>query len=205
MLAKTKESAPTGTKRKGGAGGLNKACGVSPQLQAIVGEPNLSRTEIVKALWAYIRRNNLQDPSNKRKIICNDELRLVFETDETDMFKMNKLLSKHILPLEPPKESSQAKRLKVEVESVSGSGESGPPTVRISDALAKFLGTEEREMLQLDAMRRVWDYIKANQLEDPLNSMAILCDEKLRELVGCESISSLRMSEMLVSRHMSRH
>ena len=57
--------------------------------------------QIVKQLWAYIRKNNLQDPSNKRKIICNDELRVVFETDCTDMFKMNKLLAKHIIPLEP--------------------------------------------------------------------------------------------------------
>ncbi|CAL9013313.1 unnamed protein product [Prunus brigantina] len=42
--------------------------------------PALPRTEIVKQLWAYIRKNNLQDPGNKRKIICNEELRLVFET-----------------------------------------------------------------------------------------------------------------------------
>lgn len=55
----------------------------------------------MKQLWAYIRKNNLQDPSNKRKIICDDALRVVFETDCTDMFKMNKLLAKHILPLEP--------------------------------------------------------------------------------------------------------
>jgi upstream activation factor subunit UAF30 len=55
----------------------------------------------VKQLWAYIKKNNLQDPSNKRKIICNDELRVVFETDCTDMFKMNKLLAKHIIALEP--------------------------------------------------------------------------------------------------------
>lgn len=55
----------------------------------------------MKQLWAYIRKNNLQDPSNKRKIICDDALRVVFETDCTDMFKMNKLLAKHIIPLEP--------------------------------------------------------------------------------------------------------
>lgn len=56
----------------------------------------------MKQLWQYIRRNNLQDPSNKRKIICDDALRAVFEIDCTDMFKMNKLLSKHIIRLEPP-------------------------------------------------------------------------------------------------------
>ncbi|TKY46967.1 Upstream activation factor subunit spp27 [Spatholobus suberectus] len=98
-----KESTQTKVKRRGGPGGLTKLCGVSPELQVIVGQPALSRTEIVKQLWAYIRKNNLQDPSNKRKIICNDELRMVFETDCTDMFKMNKLLAKHIIPLEPTK------------------------------------------------------------------------------------------------------
>ena len=118
-------SAQKAKRKRGGPGGLNKLCGVSPLLQPIVGHPTLPRTEvslvnahilwyifllllnllyliqIVKQLWIYIRKNNLQDPSNKRKIVCNDELRLVFETDSTDMFKMNKLLAKHIIPLEP--------------------------------------------------------------------------------------------------------
>lgn len=56
--------------------------------------------QVVKLLWAYIRENGLQDPENRRKIICNDVLRILFNTDSTDMFKMNKLLSKHIWPLE---------------------------------------------------------------------------------------------------------
>ncbi|KAK9268509.1 hypothetical protein L1049_000262 [Liquidambar formosana] len=194
-----KESVPTKAKRKGGPGGLNKVCGVSPELQAIVGQPALPRTEIVKQLWAYIRKNNLQDPSNKRKIICNDELRLVFETDCTDMFKMNKLLAKHIIPLEPTKPSS-AKKPKVEVESGTKSTESGP-SVLISEALANFFGTDGREMLQSEVIRRVWEYIKVNHLEDPLNSMMILCDAKLQELFGCESISALGIPEMLAHHH----
>ncbi|CAL1384680.1 unnamed protein product [Linum trigynum] len=102
-------------KRKGGAGGLNKLCGVSPELQVVVGHSTLPRTEIVKQLWVYIRKHNLQDPSNKRKIICDDALRVVFETDCTDMFKMNKLLSKHILRLDPASEAS-SKKPKVEDE-----------------------------------------------------------------------------------------
>ncbi|KAA8520957.1 hypothetical protein F0562_011630 [Nyssa sinensis] len=155
-------------------GGARDSNGVSTELQAIVGEPALPRTEIVKQLWAYIRKNNLQDPSNKRKIICDDALRLVFETDCTDMFKMNKQLAKHIIPLEPTKESGQAIRLKVDVEPATESTEPGPMPVIISEALAKSFGTGEREMLQSEALRRVWDYIKVNHLEDPLNSMAIL-------------------------------
>ncbi|KAF5472704.1 hypothetical protein F2P56_009398 [Juglans regia] len=197
-----KQSTSVGAKRRGGPGGLNKVCGVSPELQAIVGQPTMPRTEIVKQLWAYIRKNNLQDPSNKRKIICDDALRLVFETDCTDMFKMNKLLAKHIIALEPSKESGQAKRLKVDTESATESSEPGSSAVVISEALAKFLGSEGREMLQSEALRRVWEYIKVNGLEDPLNSMVILCDANLRELLGCDSISALGIQEMLTRHHL---
>ncbi|KAI3466450.1 hypothetical protein Pfo_023113 [Paulownia fortunei] len=197
-----KESAPTVRKRRGGPGGLNKLCGVSPELQTIVGQPTLPRTEIVKQLWAYIRKNNLQDPNNKRKIICNDELRLVFETDCTDMFKMNKLLAKHIIALEPTKQTAQdTKKAKVDVE--SGSRSDDPvPIVIISEALASFFGTDEREMSQAEVLRQMWEYIKVHQLEDPLNSTAILCDAKLQELLGCESISALGIPETLARRHL---
>ncbi|OMO64703.1 hypothetical protein COLO4_31888 [Corchorus olitorius] len=196
-----KESAPA--KRRGGPGGLNKVCGVSPALQAIVGEPAMPRTEIVKQLWAYIRKNSLQDPSNKRKIICDNALRVVFETDCTDMFKMNKLLAKHITPLEPSKESSQNKRAKVEAESTTTETiEPGPNPVIISEALAKFLGATGREMLATEAERRVWEYIKVNQLEDPLNQMVVICDAKLRELLGCESISVMGIRDSLLRHHL---
>ncbi|KAM6580690.1 uncharacterized protein LOC115706553 [Cannabis sativa] len=192
-----KEGTQTKPKRKGGPGGLNKLCGVSPELQTIVGQPALPRTEIVKQLWAYIRRNNLQDPSNKRKIICNDELRLVFETDCTDMFKMNKLLAKHIIPLEP---SKTPKKAKVEVESGAKGTDSGPSVI-VSEELAKFFGVGGREMLQSEVLRRIWEYIKVNNLEDPLNPMAIICDSKLQELFGCDSISTLGMPEALARSH----
>ncbi|CAL5390353.1 unnamed protein product [Camellia sinensis] len=197
-----KESSQTGKKRRGGPGGLNKLCGVSPELQAIVGHPALPRTEIVKQLWAYIRKNNLQDPSNKRKIICNDELRLVFETDCTDMFKMNKLLAKHIITLEPAKPVGRnSKKPKVEVELETKSAESEPAVI-ISEALANFFGISGREMIQSEVLRHVWEYIKVNQLEDPLNSVVILCDTKLQELFGCASISALGIPEMLARHHL---
>uniref|UniRef100_A0A2P2MJR1 Box A-binding factor isoform X2 n=1 Tax=Rhizophora mucronata TaxID=61149 RepID=A0A2P2MJR1_RHIMU len=158
-----KAKGPGKGKRRGGPGGLNKLCGVSPELQAIVGQPALPRTEIVKQLWAYIRKNNLQDPSNKRKIICNDELRLVFETDCTDMFRMNKLLAKHIIPLEPTKDSG-SKKQKVD----DGSGARQPvnaPSVAISEALASFFGVGFREMPQSEVFTRLWEYINVNHLE----------------------------------------
>lgn len=202
-----KESAPPARKRRGGPGGLNKLCGVSPELQTIVGQPTMPRTEIVKQLWAYIRKNNLQDPNNKRKIICNDELRLVFETDCTDMFKMNKLLAKHILPLEPTKQAAEVnKKPKVDVveEEPAVKSEDPIPIVIISELLANFFGTDEREMSQAEVLRQMWEYIKVHQLEDPSNPTAIICDAKLQELLGCESISALGMPEILAQRHLQK-
>ncbi|CAH9093495.1 unnamed protein product [Cuscuta epithymum] len=199
-----KESTATtgGTKRRGGAGGLNKVCSVTPELEAVVGHPALPRTEIVKQLWAYIRKHNLQDPGNKRKIICNDTLRLVFETDSTDMFKMNKLLSKHILPHDPTRQPEQAKRLKVETTSKPDNEDSSSQSVMISDALAKFLGSSEREMLQSEALQRVLDYVKVNRQENSPDSEVIECDAKLQELFGCKSITTMEIPEKLVRYHL---
>ncbi|KAE8715146.1 SWIB complex BAF60b domain-containing protein, putative isoform 3 [Hibiscus syriacus] len=194
-------NAPVAPKRRGGSGGLNKVCSVSPALQAIVGEPALPRTEIVKQLWAYIRKNSLQDPSNKRKIICDEALRAVFETDCTDMFKMNKLLQ-NILPLLTHQESSQTKKGEVNVKSTTEGVEPGPKPVIISEALAKFLGAGGREMLAAEVERRVWEYIKVNHLEDPSNSMVVLCDANLREIIGCESISVMGIRDSLLRHHL---
>lgn len=192
VAADNKESASK--RKRGGPGGLNKICAISPELQTIVGETAMSRTQIVKQLWAYIRQNNLQDPDDKRKIICNDELRVVFETDTTDMFKMNKLLAKHITPLDPKDQLHEVKRMKAPTVAPQPPP-INQPSVVISDALAKFIGTDGT-FPQDDALKYLWDYIKANQLEDVING-SILCDSKLQELFGCESIPMSGLSEML--------
>lgn len=55
---------------------------------------------MVKQRWAYFGDHNLQDPEDRRKIIWDDALRNLLGTNSTDMFKMNKLLSRHIWPLD---------------------------------------------------------------------------------------------------------
>ena len=61
--------------------------------------------------------------------------------------------------------SSQAKRVKVEVEPAPESTDSGSSCVIISEALAKFLDTGGREMIRSEAINQVWEYIKTNHLE----------------------------------------
>ncbi|CAH8315478.1 unnamed protein product [Eruca vesicaria subsp. sativa] len=154
-----------------------------------------------EAIVGLHKEEQPQDPVNKRKIICDDALRVFFETDCTDMFKMNKLLAKHILPLDPSKDSGQVKRAKAEVETETTEHVTSTSTVALSEPLTKFFGTGETEMKNEEIISRVWEYIKLNSLEDPVNPLAIQCDEKLRDLLGCESISPVGVNEML-RRHM---
>ncbi len=66
-------------------------------LGAIVGNKALPRTEVVKKLWAYIKRRNLQDTQNKRMINADDKLKQVFDgRKQVSMFEMTKLVSKHL-------------------------------------------------------------------------------------------------------------
>ena len=69
----------------------------SAALSQIVGEEPIPRTEIVKRLWAYIKKHKLQDPSNKRNIKADDKLRKVFKGKKVvSMFEMTKLVADHL-------------------------------------------------------------------------------------------------------------
>ena len=70
---------------------------VSEALAAVVGKGPIPRSEVVKKLWAYIKKNGLQDPKKKRNINADDKLKVVFGGKKTvDMFEMTKLVSKHL-------------------------------------------------------------------------------------------------------------
>ena len=66
-------------------------------LGAVVGTNPMPRTEITKRLWAYIRKNGLQDAKERRMINADDRLRPVFGgKKQVSMFEMTKLVNKHI-------------------------------------------------------------------------------------------------------------
>ena len=68
----------------------------SSKLAEVVGSKPLPRTEVTKKLWAYIKKNKLQDTKNKRNINPDPKLAKVLGTATIDMFKMTSKLSKHI-------------------------------------------------------------------------------------------------------------
>jgi upstream activation factor subunit UAF30 len=73
-----------------------KALTPSAALAAVVGSKPLPRTEVVKKMWDYIKKNKLQDSVNKRVINADAKLKEVFGKAKTDMFEMQKLIAKHL-------------------------------------------------------------------------------------------------------------
>ncbi len=83
-------------KRKPNAAFMKKLS-VSDALAAVIGAGSFARTEVVSALWKYIKKHNLQDPKNKRNILADDKLKAVFGgKNMVNMFEMTKHVSKHL-------------------------------------------------------------------------------------------------------------
>ena len=74
-----------------------KPMNISSDLAVVVGKGPMPRSEVVKKLWVYIKKNNLQDSKNKRNINADEALKKVFGGKAVvNMFEMTKLVSKHL-------------------------------------------------------------------------------------------------------------
>ena len=102
-MAKKAKRAATGTKKK--SSGKKRTANaafmrpVQPDdtVAAVVGGKPIPRTEVTKRLWAYIKKNGLQDKKNKRMINADASLKAVFGgKSSVNMFEMTKLVNKHL-------------------------------------------------------------------------------------------------------------
>lgn len=76
---------------------LLKPMHLSSELEAVVGKGPMPRGEVVKQMWVYIKKHDLQNPANKRNILADDKLKAVFGgKSEVTMFEMTKLASGHM-------------------------------------------------------------------------------------------------------------
>lgn len=69
---------------------------ISSELAEVVGKGPMPRSEVVKKLWAYIKKHDLQNPKNKRNILADEKLKEIFGKKEVTMFEMTKLVAKHL-------------------------------------------------------------------------------------------------------------
>ena len=76
---------------------LLKPMNLSAELEVVVGKGPMPRGQVVKKLWEYIKKHNLQNPQNKRNILADDKLKTLFGgKGEVTMFEMTKLVSPHM-------------------------------------------------------------------------------------------------------------
>ncbi|TDQ44064.1 SWIB/MDM2 domain-containing protein [Tepidicella xavieri] len=68
----------------------------SPTLAAVIGSKPMPRTEVTKKVWEYIKKNKLQDATNKRMINADAKLKDIFKKPQVSMFEMTKLISGHL-------------------------------------------------------------------------------------------------------------
>ena len=77
-------------------GGLARTVQPDATLAAIVGNTPLTRADLTKKIWDYIKANNLQDTKDKRAINADDKLRPIFGKAQVSMFEMTKLVNNHV-------------------------------------------------------------------------------------------------------------
>lgn len=91
-------SNPATETKKRGPRGIMRPRPVSPEMQALVGESEIPRTQVLKKIWAYIKENNLQDPENKKVIICDEKLQKIFGgKDRVGFLEIAGLITPHFL------------------------------------------------------------------------------------------------------------
>lgn len=69
---------------------------LTPELEAVVGKGPMPRTEVTKKIWAYIKKNKLQDPKEKRDINPDEKLAKIIGKKKINMFEMTREVSKHL-------------------------------------------------------------------------------------------------------------
>lgn len=92
-----KKAAPKAKKPRAAGGGIAQPVALSADLAGIVGATSLSRGELTKRIWDYIKKNGLQDQKNRRQINADAKLKVIFGgKNQVSMFEMTKLVNKHV-------------------------------------------------------------------------------------------------------------
>lgn len=226
-----KKAAPKRKRGEDGGGGggsssaFNMKLSLSPELAEVVGSDAMARPQIVKALWEYIRENDLQDPNNKRVIILDERMRNVFQRDTVTMFSMNKFMKRHVRKPEelPPGGWSEIHRdgLSSDEDDVEKPAKKKAPPKKkkkaaddgddvkpkrnpfnaelsLSPELATVVGVDRLARPQI--VKQIWEYIRAHNLQDPSDKRKILLDTTLRRVFQREFVTMFSINKY-IKRH----
>jgi chromatin remodeling complex protein RSC6 len=103
MATAKQGSKKSSTSRSAGAkktaaprGGLSQQVRPDAALGAVIGGDPVTRADMTKKIWDYVKKNGLQDAKNRRMINADAKLRPIFGKDQVSMFEMTKLVNKHV-------------------------------------------------------------------------------------------------------------
>lgn len=175
-------------RKKKAGGGLSAIKEISDELAAFLQSgKHMARTAIVKALWEYIKENDLQNPNDKREIFLDAKMKAVFGVDNFTMFTMNKYIGAHVEPYKPVDltTSSTPKKRKAKAEPKPKGAKKKPgmqAPYRLSDELVAVVG--KRVLPRPQVTQALWAYIRENDLQNPHDKREILCDTLLSRVMG---------------------
>jgi upstream activation factor subunit UAF30 len=186
---------------------------LSEEMAAIVGVGRANRFRLVKLLWIYIKKHDLQDPNDKRFIDCDAKLQRAFGQARVSAFSMSKFLGRHLLPKEedgdvayeakPAKPAKPTKPAQPAKPAKSRSGGARAPAggggYTGSSELAAFVG-EGITNNRFAITKVLWAYIKAHNLQDPSDKRRIVCDATLKALFKVDEMTAFSLSK-----HLSAH
>lgn len=175
------------------SGAFHRPLLVSEVLADIIGEERCSRPEVVKLLWKYIKENNLQDPSDRRFILCDEKLLKIFKKKRVSSFGMNQDISRHLTKIESNDVDDYRVDKVLEVHSTDFVEKTVNVPFEWNDkGLSKKSLTYHE--LQLEIIRKLRSY------RDPLDPDIIqrpTDDSIIVELMGSSENTSCRTSDIL--------
>jgi upstream activation factor subunit UAF30 len=211
--AKKEKASPAKKEKKpgGGGGGLAAVKEISDELADFLGKgKHMARTEIVKMLWEHIKENDLQNPENRREIILDDDMKKVFgeDVDSFTMFTMNKYIGAHIDPYKPvdlttnstvPKKRKSKAKDKKEKKKRKGCGGLQAP-YQLSPELARVTGRQILPRPQV--VKKLWEYIRANDLQDPEDRRTVVCDPHFKVVMGGQATVTIFSMQKYITEHL---
>eukprot|EP01138_Halocafeteria_seosinensis_P010934 gb/GECG01011168.1/.p1 GENE.gb/GECG01011168.1/~~gb/GECG01011168.1/.p1 ORF type:complete len:897 (+),score=126.38 gb/GECG01011168.1/:1-2691(+) len=208
-------------------GVFTKKYKLSPELSQLVQKEYATRPQVLKKIWKHIRENELQQADDRRKITCDPLLQKICNgAEEITMFNMHTYLKPHFLPvpegvqLAVDSDEEVWRRIDGKQSDSSDEGESSsedeaaatlqrhPRTVRsgltlhkylLSDQLAEIVG--KRYSTRVRGLRRLWQYVKENKLQDASDKRRVICDEKLKGLFQGHDVVTMFDVSRLLSPH----
>ncbi|KAL7570738.1 hypothetical protein ACA910_017860 [Epithemia clementina (nom. ined.)] len=225
----TKPAKKKGGGGGGGGGGLAALKPISAALAQFFGrgtsssEAQMARTDVVKRLWEYIREHKLQNPQNRREVMLDAALQKVFGVPQFTIFTMNKYVSAHIYPFKPVDLTTSSNPYKKRKNPSSGAAASSSkegaaekaaktarrkaaaagtqPPWRLSDELQAVVGGAST-LPRPQVVSKIWEYIRAHNLQNPKDKREILCDDKLSRVMGGQTTVTMFTLNRYISPHL---